>query len=102
MRVVSSTGVPTGRRVGHHAPSIRDLDAFITLSLQSHRYHRISINDSIVGEFATVLLICSFLIRFSFTSLYQSNSLCCSPHNWFSRCRGIKSEFSTGCEGTQC
>jgi hypothetical protein len=38
----------------------------IKLSLESHRH--LSINVSIVGEFATILLTCSFLIRFSATS----------------------------------
>jgi hypothetical protein len=63
-------GLPTGRGVGHHAPSISlgDLDAFITLSLQSHRHLRIPIIDSIVVEFATLLLARSCLIRFSATS----------------------------------
>jgi hypothetical protein len=60
----------SGRCVGHHAPRIRlgDLYAFIALSLQSHRHLRISIIDSIVGEFAAVLRTCSFVIRFSATS----------------------------------
>jgi hypothetical protein len=52
-----------------HAPRIRlgDLDCFITLSLESHRHLRVSINESIVGESATIPLTCSFLIRFSAT-----------------------------------
>jgi hypothetical protein len=62
-----SCGVPDGRAVGHHAPSIRleDLDFSITLSLESHRHLRTSIIDSIVGEVAAVLLAISFVIRFS-------------------------------------
>jgi hypothetical protein len=36
--------------------------------LESHRHLRVSINESIVGESATILLTCSFLIRFSATS----------------------------------
>jgi hypothetical protein len=68
-------GLPVGRGVGHHAPSIRtllecallappvrpmlgDLDSSIMLSLESHRYllrTTYSI-DAIVGEFAAVLL----------------------------------------------
>ena len=41
-------GLPVGRGVGHHAPSIRlgDLDFSIALSLESHRHLRISIIDS--------------------------------------------------------
>jgi hypothetical protein len=56
-------GLPAGR--GHNAPSIRlgDLDSFIALlSLESHRHLRISIIESIVGEFASFLLTCSFVI----------------------------------------
>jgi hypothetical protein len=71
MRVVwSAEGLPAGRGVGHYAPSTRlgDHDSFIALSLESHRHLRISIIESIVGEFATVLLTCSFVIRFSATS----------------------------------
>jgi hypothetical protein len=44
------------------APSIRlgDLDSFIALSLASHRHLRVSINESIVGESATIrLTFCS-------------------------------------------
>jgi hypothetical protein len=61
-------GLPVGRGVGHHhAPSIRlgDLDFSITLSLESHRHLRTSIIDSIVEDFAAVLLTVSFVIRFS-------------------------------------
>jgi hypothetical protein len=50
-------GLPAFRGVvGHHAPSILlgDLDSFIALSLESHRYLRISIIDSIVGDFPAV------------------------------------------------
>jgi hypothetical protein len=56
---------PTGLAVVHHAPSIRlgDLDSSIALSLESHRHLRVSINVSIVGEFATIPLTCSFVIR---------------------------------------
>jgi hypothetical protein len=62
--------LPTDRDVVHHAPSSRlgDLDCFIRLSLEeSYRHLRVSINESIVGEFATIPLTCSFLIRFSAT-----------------------------------
>jgi hypothetical protein len=60
-------GLPTARGVEHHAPSIRlgDLDSLIALSLESHRHLRISIIDSIVGEFPAVLLVPSFVIRLS-------------------------------------
>jgi hypothetical protein len=53
MRVLWSAEVfPTGRGVVHHAPRIRlgDIGGFITLSLESHRHLRVSINESIVGE----------------------------------------------------
>jgi hypothetical protein len=43
----------------------QDLDSSIALSLESHRHLRVSINVSIVGEFATIPLTCSFVIRFS-------------------------------------
>jgi hypothetical protein len=52
-------------------PRIRlgDLDCrCITLSLESHRHLRVSINESVMGESATIPLTCSFLIRFSATS----------------------------------
>jgi hypothetical protein len=49
-----------------HSPG--DLDSSIALSLESHRHLRVSINVSIVGEFATIPLTCSFVIRFSATS----------------------------------
>jgi hypothetical protein len=51
-------GLLVGRRVRHHAPSIRlgDLDFSSTLNLESHRQFRTNIIDSIVGEFAAVLL----------------------------------------------
>jgi hypothetical protein len=41
-------GLPTGRDVVHHAPSIRlgDLSSFIKLSLESHQHLRVSINDA--------------------------------------------------------
>jgi hypothetical protein len=60
-------GLPVGCGVGHHEPSIRlgDLDFSITLNLGSHRHLRTSIIDSIVGEFAAVLLAFSFVICFS-------------------------------------
>jgi hypothetical protein len=63
-------GLPVGRSVGHHAPSIRlrDLDFSIMLSLESHRHLRTSIIDSIVGGVAALLLTFSFVIRFSFIS----------------------------------
>jgi hypothetical protein len=59
-------GLPVGRGVRQHAPSIRlgDPDAFIALSLESHRHLRISIIDAIVGEFPAVLLVFSFVIPF--------------------------------------
>jgi hypothetical protein len=49
-------GLPAFRGVGHHAPSIflGNLDFSIALSLESHRHLRISIIDSIVGEFPAV------------------------------------------------
>jgi hypothetical protein len=75
-------GLPTGRGIGHHASSLSlvYLDAFIMPSLQSHRHLCMSIIDSIVDEFAAVLLTRSFLIRFSATShKVQRNS-----HKWFS------------------
>jgi hypothetical protein len=52
-------GLPVGRPVEHHAPSIRllgDLDFSIALSLESHRHLYTFIIDSIVGV---------FVIRFS-------------------------------------
>jgi hypothetical protein len=60
-------GLPIGRGVEHHAPSIRlgNLGFSITLSLESHRHLRTSIIDSIVGEFAVILLTSSFAIHFS-------------------------------------
>jgi hypothetical protein len=63
-------GLRVCRGVGHHATSIRlpDLEFSIALSLESHRHLRISIIDSIVGEFPAVLLVSSFVIRFSFIS----------------------------------
>jgi hypothetical protein len=56
-----------GRDVVQHAPSIRlgVLDSFIALSFESYLHLRVSINESIVAEFATVLLTCSCGIRFS-------------------------------------
>jgi hypothetical protein len=56
--------LPVGRGVGHHAPSIRlgDLHFSSTLSLESHQHLRPSIIDSIMGEFAAVLLAISFVI----------------------------------------
>jgi hypothetical protein len=53
--------LPAGRGVGEHAPSIRlgDRAFFIALSFESHRHLRISIIESIVGEFAPT---CSFVI----------------------------------------
>jgi hypothetical protein len=57
-------GLPAFRGVGHHAPSIflGDLDFSIALSLESHRHLRISIIESIVGEFPAVLLVSSLSI----------------------------------------
>jgi hypothetical protein len=59
-------GLPIGHGPEHHAPSIRvgDLDFSITLSLESHRQFLTFIIDSIVAEFAAVLLT-SFVICFS-------------------------------------
>jgi hypothetical protein len=54
--------------VVHHAPSIRLGDLDSSIALESHRHLRVSINVSIVGEFATIPLTCSFVIRFSATS----------------------------------
>jgi hypothetical protein len=47
-----------------HSPG--DLDS--SIEFESHRHLRVSINVSIVGEFATIPLTCSFVIRFSATS----------------------------------
>jgi hypothetical protein len=59
-------GLLVAALLGHHAPPyLGDLYAFISLSLQSHRHLRISIIDSIVGEFATSRLTRSFVIRLS-------------------------------------
>jgi hypothetical protein len=61
-------GLSVCRGVGHHGPRIRlgDLDVSIArLSLESHRHLRISIIDSIVGEFPAVLLVFSSVIRFT-------------------------------------
>jgi hypothetical protein len=65
-RMVCCCGLLVGHGVGHYAPSIHleDLDFSIALSLESHRHLRISIIDSIVGEFSAVLLTFSFVIRF--------------------------------------
>jgi hypothetical protein len=75
MRVVwSAEAPPTGRDVVHHgvhvvqvhhAPSIRlrDLDSFITLSLESHRHLRLSIPIMVEGG-------CIFPLRMSYFDHY--------------------------------
>jgi hypothetical protein len=70
-------GLPPTRGVGHHAPTIRlgDLDSSIALSLESHPHLRISIIDSIVGEFPAVLLVSSLVIRLSAMSQVCTISL---------------------------
>jgi hypothetical protein len=70
-------GLPTACGAGHHAPDIRlgDLDAFIKLSLQSHRHLRTYIIDSTVGEFATVLLTRSFVMAPNSFLAWVSRSL---------------------------
>jgi hypothetical protein len=71
MRVVSSAEVSllvVALDTMHRAFASEILTPSLVLSLESHRHLRISIIESIVGEFATVLLTCSLVIRFSATS----------------------------------
>jgi hypothetical protein len=64
-------GSPYWSAVVHHAPSIRlgDLDFHCT-EFESHRHLRVSINVSIVGEFATIPL----------TLFVRDPFLCYIPH----------------------